>query len=242
MRKLNAAILVAGAAAFAGPAMAADFPEYPPVIEIPDVDYGYEGSFYLRGSAALGWSWAGDVDHPSQTPSVFEIDEAGFGYSLGAGVGYETGTGFRADLTIDHLRNEDLTVTVPATSTLFPGAHRLSLRSTVVLANAYYDFGMGGGEYGAGGGMFGYVGAGVGAAFNNFITSVDGGPADTRDSNVSLAAAGMVGAGYDFGSVVADVGYRGLYINSIENDRATAPYTINDAWIHEVRSTVRYRF
>ena len=38
----------------AGQAVAADLPYYPPVIEIPDVDYGYSGSFYLRGSAGRG--------------------------------------------------------------------------------------------------------------------------------------------------------------------------------------------
>ena len=92
MRMLKAAILVAGAAALAGPAIAADFPEYPPVIEIPDVDYGYGGSFYLRGSAGANMSWADKLDHPTATPSEFDIDGNGFGYSIGAGAGFETGT------------------------------------------------------------------------------------------------------------------------------------------------------
>jgi hypothetical protein len=52
----------------------------------------------------------------------------------------------------------------------------------------------------------------------------------------------MVGVGYDFGAVVADLGYRALYINNIENDAATAPYKIANNWVHEVRGTVRYRF
>lgn len=241
MRKLKAAVLAAAAVALAGPAVAADFPEYYPPIEIPDVDYGYEGSFYLRGSAGLNMSWARELHHPSTTPTTFDIDEAGFGYSLGAGVGFETGTGFRTDVTVDYIGNEDMQVTIPAgTIGLTPGEHTLSLRSTVALANVYYDFGFGEG-FGAGGGMFGYVGAGAGVAFNDFISEGPG-PADTRDQNTSFAAAGMVGVGYDFGSVVADLGYRGLYINKIENDQALAPYSINDAMIHEVRGTVRYRF
>jgi hypothetical protein len=242
MRKLNAAILVAGAAIFAGPALAADFPEYPPIIEVPDVDYGYEGSFYLRGSVGGNWSWADEVDHPTATPSSFDVEEGGFGYSVGGGAGFETGTGFRADLTVDYIGNEDMQITAPAgTIGIEPGTHKLSLRSTVALANVYYDFGFGDTGYGAGGGMFGYVGAGAGLAFNNF-KSTGPGPADTRDTNTSFAAAGMVGVGYDFGSVVADLGYRGLYINKIENDAAPAPYSINDTFIHEVRGTVRYRF
>ena len=152
-------------------------------------------------------------------------------------------------MTVDYIGNEDLQTTLPAgvpygdgTDTLAPGVHKLSLRSTVALANVYYDFGLGGGNaYGASGGMFGYVGAGAGLAFNDFITNGPGFP-DTRDHNISFAAAGMVGVGYDFGSVVADIGYRGLYINKIENDATAAPYSISNAFIHELRGTVRYRF
>ena len=65
MRTLYAAVLMAGAAVIAAPALAADMPYYPPVIEIPDVDYGYSGSFYLRGSAGLNLMWAPHVNHPS---------------------------------------------------------------------------------------------------------------------------------------------------------------------------------
>jgi len=243
MRKLTAAVLVAGATLVSGQAIAADFPEYPPIIDVPDVDYGVQGSFYLRGSAALNSMWAKEVDHPSATPtSVFAIDGNGYGYSVGAGFGYETGTGLRFDATIDALGNEDLQATVPAgTIGVTPGIHRLSLRSTVALANVYYDFGFGGTGYGASGGAFGYVGAGAGLAVNDFITTGPG-PVDTRDTNLSFAAAGMVGLGYDFGAVVADVGYRALYINSVENNVAPAPYSIANNWIHELRTSVRYRF
>lgn len=242
MRKIIAAMMVAGAAAVGGQAIAADLPYYPPIIEIPDVDYGVSGSFYLRGSAALNALWAHHVSHPTATPTTFPIDHFGYGYSVGAGVGYETGTGLRFDVTADYLANEDMQITAgPGTVGIAPGVHRLSLRSTVLLANAYYDFGFGDGGYGAAGGMFGYVGAGAGVAHNNFI-STGAGPADTRDTNLAFAAAGMVGVGYDFGQVVADVGYRALYISDITNDAAAAPYSIANAWAHEVRGTVRYRF
>jgi hypothetical protein len=242
MRKLTAAILVAGATLVGGPAIAADFPEYPPIIDIPDVDYGVQGSFYLRGSAAWNTLWAKEVHHPSATPNVFAIDGNGYGYSVGAGFGYETGTGLRVDATVDYLGNENMQATVPlGAAGVTPGVHKLSLRSTVALANVYYDFGFGNGGYGASGGAFGYVGAGAGFAVNDFITTGPG-PADTRDTNVSFAAAGMVGVGYDFGAVVADIGYRALYINSIENDAAPAPYSIANNWVHELRTSVRYRF
>lgn len=243
MRKLTAAIVVAGATFIGGQAIAADFPEYPPVIDVPDVDYGVQGSFYLRGSAALNTMWAKEVDHPLVDPNVFAIDENGYGYSIGAGLGYETGTGLRFDATVDAIGNEDLQTTIPDGTLLAAGPHKLSLRSTVALANVYYDFGFGNTGYGASGGAFGYVGAGAGIAVNDFITTGPAGsPPDTRDTNISFAAAGMVGVGYDFGAVVADVGYRALYINSIENDAAPYPYSIANNWIHELRTSVRYRF
>lgn len=241
MRKLTAAFLLAGTAV-AGPAIAADLvPYYPPVIEIPDVDHGVSGNFYLRGSAAGNLMWAKEVFHPTATPRTFGITEYGYGYSVGAGVGYETGTGLRVDATVDYLSNEKMGANIPAGTGLAPGLHTLSLRSTVVLANAYYDFGFGEMGYGAAGGAFGYVGGGAGLAFNDFITNGPG-AADTRDNNVSLAAAGMVGVGYDFGHVVADLGYRALYIDNIQNKVAAEPYSIGSNWVHEVRSTLRYRF
>jgi hypothetical protein len=244
MRKFIATVMVAGAAVIGGQAIAADMPYYPPIIEIPDVDYGVSGSFYLRGSAALNALWAREVSHPTVTPTSFLIDGFGYGYSVGAGVGYETGTGLRVDVTADYLSNEGMQITAgPATVGITPGVHKLSLRSTVVLANAYYDFGFGNGGYGAAGGMFGYVGAGAGVAFNDAITTGPAGaPPDTHGYSTSLAAAGMVGVGYDFGQVVADVGYRALYIANIANDTAVAPYSIANNWAHEVRGTVRYRF
>mgnify|MGYP000212144213 CR=1 FL=1 len=246
MRKFIASMMVAGATIVGGQAIAADMPYYPPIIEIPDVDYGVSGSFYLRGSAGLNALWAPYASHPPATPTTtFAVDGFGYGYSVGAGVGYETGTGLRFDVTADYLSNEGMQITIPATSApgLFPGVHKLSLRSTVVLANAYYDFGFGNGGYGAAGGAFGYVGAGAGVAFNDFITTGPvGSPPDTRAQNTSFAAAGMVGVGYDFGQIVADVGYRGLYINNLNNTVATAPYSIPNNFVHEVRGTLRYRF
>lgn len=242
MRKLIAATLVAGAAVIGGQAIAADFPEYAPIIEIPDVDYGVQGSFYLRGSAGLNALWAKEVNHPT-APGVFAIDGWGYGYSVGAGFGYETGTGLRFDVTADYLANDGLKTTIPAGTAIAAGEHKLNLRSTVLLANAYYDFGFSEMGYGVAGGAFGYVGAGAGVAFNDVITTPPAGaPADTRDQSASFAAAGMVGVGYDFGQVVADLGYRALYINDIRNDAALHPYNIANSWTHEVRGSLRYRF
>jgi len=241
MRILLTAALMAGVSAIAAPAFAADMPYYPPVIDIPDVDYGYSGSFYLRGSAGLNLMWAHRVNHPTVTPSTYSITEYGYGYSIGAGAGFETGTGARFDVTYDYLSNNGMTAAInDGAGPMVDGNHRLSLRSSVLLANAYYDFGLSEG-YGAAGGVFGYVGAGAGVAFND-ATVTDPLGAQVRSQNTSLAAAGMVGVGYDFGQVVADVGYRALYINRIENTTAPYPFSVDDNWVHEVRGTVRYRF
>lgn len=247
MRRYLASAAAAGTALlFAGPVMAADMPEYP---EIPQVDYDIGGSFYLRGSAALNLHWAPEVKHPWDDTDIDPIVEYGYGYSWGAGFGYETGTGLRFDGTIDSVETKGLMITKDDGGQ-DDGDYTLMLRSTVALANIYYDFGLGGDfSYSSGaGGAFGYVGAGAGVAWNHAETNSPWGvpiPVPTG-GNVSPAAAVMVGVGYDMGSWVADVGYRGLYISQI-NNAPTDPssegyYEIDNNWIHELRGTVRYRF
>jgi len=254
MRKLIAAIMVAGATLVAGSATAADFPYYPPVIEIPDVDYGVQGSFYLRGSAAGNALWTREfVAYEcvgcggASVPTGIPTEDWGYGYSIGAGFGYETGTGLRFDATVDYIDNDGVSVVkgpefLPADR---QGTYTARLRSGLALANAYYDFAFTDYGYGAAGGAFGYVGAGAGVAFNKFdITSppASATPALSGD-NTSLAAAAMVGVGYDFGAVVADLGYRGVYIAQIGNGQPGVEeiYADNN-WIHEIRTSLRYRF
>lgn len=246
MRKLVATIALGAAAVVATPILAADpivfdYPVYKDYI--PEVDYGLQGNFYLRGSLGGNTSWARRVNHPSQTPSTFDIDRWGWGYSAGVGFGYETGTGLRFDATIDHLHNDDMSTVITGAGPVALGRHNLHLRSTIVLANAYYDFGLDGRPVSAAGGAFGYVGGGVGVAFNRMGNVEPGASAATNwGGNTSFAAAGMAGVGYDFGSVVADLGYRGIYINKLENTSAPNAYSIDHALIHELRATVRYRF
>lgn len=240
MRKLIAAIMVAGAALVAGQAIAADLPYYPPVIDIPDVNYGVQGSFYLRGSAAGNALWtkeAGGYDCNCNFTN-YDTNALGYGYSVGAGVGYETGTGLRVDGTVDYFGNEGLKLTKPS------GDFTVKLRSTIALVNAYYDFSFGGDYgYGAAGGAFGYVGAGTGIAFNHIDVSAPAGIAVQSGDNTSFAAAGMVGVGYDFGAVVADIGYRAVYINQVTNNKYYPQTASSDHnWLHEVRGTLRYRF
>jgi hypothetical protein len=247
MRKIFASAVAAVAALLAGPTFAADVPYYPP-IEIPEVDYGLGGSFYLRGSAALNLHWAPEVTHPS-VPESYPLTHLGYGYSWGAGFGYETGDGLRFDATIDSVETAGMRITKDAGDP-DDGDYELMLRSTVALANVYYDFGFGGDGFGytGGGGAFGYVGAGGGVAWNRVHVNSPLGVAQPVPSggNISAAAAVMAGVGYDMGTWVADLGYRGLYIHQVNNaptDSSTDSYfEVNNNLIHELRGTVRYRF
>jgi opacity protein-like surface antigen len=256
MRKILASAVAAVAALLAAPTFAADVPYYPP-IEIPEVDYDLGASFYLRGSAALNVHWAAEVQHGATWPGqvVHPIDEHGYGYSWGAGFGYETGDGLRFDATIDALETKGMHITKDLANGIdVDGEYTLMLRSTLALANVYYDFGFGGDSFGytGSGGAFGYVGAGAGVAWNHAEVNspvVGGVPTLVpTGGNVSAAAAVMAGVGYDMGTWVADLGYRGVYINQINNSPTSETadpglyYKIDNNWVHELRGTVRYRF
>jgi hypothetical protein len=228
MRILLAALLVALSALIGAPARAADMPDYPD-IEIPEVDYGLSGSFYLRGSAAVNLEWA--REHITTLGCVCgPPDSPGYGYSVGAGFGYETGTGLRFDGTLDYLSNDGMT----------DGTETLHLRAGVALANAYYDIALGG-DSSAGGGWGAYLGAGLGGA--RYTTHVTGPGAPADGGGFSPVVAGMAGVQYDMGNIVADVGYRLLYLPQISNNTpGVSSFYLNDNTVHEVRGTLRYRF
>lgn len=236
MRKLLALIATGLATLFVAPAMAADMPYYPPEIEIPDVDYGLEGGFYLRGSVAGNMMWARDFNVPCGCGPTgpYQIERAGYGYSFGAGIGYEFGDGLRADVTIDYLENRGMFGTIQA-----PGTSTFGLRSTVALANVYYDFGLSDGGS-AGGGFGAYVGGGLG--FAHYEIADIGVAPDPTGTGITGAGALMAGVTYDMGAAVADLGYRALYMPTITNNNIVEPIYIHDAVIHELRGTVRYRF
>jgi hypothetical protein len=242
MRKLIASIMVAGAALVASPLQAADMPEYYPQPDLPEVDYGLGGSFYLRGSVGGNLLWSDENEFyctgcGGGTVVRQNLTDPGYGYSVGAGFGYETGDGLRADVTIDYLSNEGLT----------NGTQSVNLRSTIALANIYYDFGLGGMGGSAAGGFGGYVGAGLGGSYNWLESRGPFTGYDPDGHSWSPAAALMAGVTYDMGSTVADLGYRMIYMPQLsngENGMATTqgPYFLNDNFIHEVRGTLRYRF
>ena len=233
MRSLFAVAIVAVAALVAAPAVAADYPTYDfPEYDLPDlpqVDTGLTGGFYLRGSVGGNLWTASDGQYCA---CVNTFDEAGYGYSLGVGFGYESGTGLRADLTVDYLSNDGLTSS---------SGHEVNLRSGLVLANIYHDFMFHEGGA-AGGGIGGYVGAGLGFA-HNYSEVMTGGSRAAWGSSVEAAAAAMVGVTYDMGSAVADFGWRGIYMNKVMSQPASVSdaYIINDNFVNELRASIRYR-
>jgi hypothetical protein len=239
MRKFLALIAVGLSTLFVAPAIqAADMPYYPPEIEVPDVDYGLEGSFYLRGSVGGNLMWAREVVYACGCgPTSFDVEKFGYGYSFGAGIGYEFGDGLRADVTVDYLANDKMYAPLQT----LPDNITVGLRSTVALANVYYDFGLS--EGGSAGGGFGaYVGAGLGFAKYE-IADIAPPPGNAPSgSGITGAGALMAGLTYDMGAVVADFGYRGLYMPVLSNGDTTKPLFVNDNFIHELRGTVRYRF
>ncbi len=228
MRILLAALLVAFSAMVgASAARAADLPEYPDVT-VPEVDYGLQGGFYLRGSAGGNLLWT--REHLGVCGCSIPPIAPGYGYSVGAGFGYEAGNGLRVDATVDYLQNDGLT----------DGTNALHLRAGVALANAYYDFGMGG-DASAGGGWGGYVGAGLGGAvYKTHVTPAD--PTLPDGTGFTPVVAGMAGVTYDMGTWVADVGYRLMYMPQISNNNVgSTSFYLNDNTVHEVRGTIRYR-
>ena len=232
MRNLLAVGIVTVAGLMAAPALAADYPEYypPEVPPLPPVDYGLSGGFYLRGSVAGNLWHAQDGQYCN---CVASFNEPGYGYSLGVGAGYETGTGVRADVTLDYINNSGLQAS---------NGEKVNLRTGLALANIYYDFNLSDGGSAAGG--FGaYVGAGVGAAYN-YSEVMNGNTQTAWGTSVEAAGALMAGVTYDMGTAVADLGWRGIYMNKVMNQPAApaTPYIINNNFINELRATVRYRF
>lgn len=231
MRNLFVVAIVALSALVAAPALAADYPDFPTydLPELPQVDTGLAGGFYLRGS--LGGNIWGAVDGQA-CACVEAFDTPGYGYSLGVGFGYESGTGLRADVTIDYLSNDGLTSV---------SGHEVSLRSGLVLANIYHDFALH--EGGAAGGGYGaYIGAGLGFA-HNYSEVSSGGVVQAWGSSVEAAAAAMAGVTYDMGTAVADFGWRGIYMNKVMNQPVdpAAWYVVNNNFINELRASIRYR-
>ena len=110
-----------------------------------------------------------------------------------------------------------------------------TLRSTIALANVYYNFGLDG-HFGAGGSW--------GLCRRRYrCGAVQHDPHHRRrcagcGTNFAAAGALMAGVSYDIGTMVADVGYRMIYMPEITTCDAhtdpSNPYYINNNVINEI--------
>ncbi len=153
MRILFAALLVAFTAIIGAPARAADLPDYPQ-IDIPEVDYGLQGGFL---PARFGrHQFAVDAGpHQHLRLRLHHGDRCRLRLFGRRRLRLRDRRRLRFDGTVDYLSNDGLT----------DGTNTLHLRSTVALANVYYDFGLRRSGGSAAGGWGAYVGAGLGAAY-----------------------------------------------------------------------------
>jgi len=214
-------------------------------------------SWYVRGDFSHSWMDAGELRGAITPFNSWSIDNT---WSLGGGIGYYFGRGFRGDLTYDWRANTDVRGR-GGCSTDF------DLRSSLLLANLYYDFR----AYER---FTPYVGLGLGAVHHqasggNIIDTGCGTPVITFDSGSNWSAAGAVMAGFSFridrggherisikdqpvaaepGRLHLDVGYRFLYLGDAHAGNISTPVPpvvtpgphLDDITAHEIRVGLRW--
>jgi opacity protein-like surface antigen len=163
-------------------------------------------SWYLRGDFSFaGNELGGMYQAPNYQASEVTI---GRNWTFGGGVGYYFSKSVRGDLTLEGRQNANVQgkiyYSAPA-STVDVG-----LKSTVGLANLYYDFDMRSH-------FTPYLGVGVGFANNKTSSGAlnDCGCVATIDGDSKTSAAGALMAGFSakiYDRVAFDAGYRFLYL------------------------------
>ncbi len=187
-------------------------------------------------------------------------------WSVGGGIGRYFGSGFRGDITVDHLFDSQTEGDINCGCGTYVGTAKFDFSSTVVLANLYYDFNRGGR-------FVPYLGAGVGFAHNETSSGVVDdacGCIATIDkgSDNQFAAAAMAGLSWRLrggetryvgglkdepvavssgNALYLDVGYRFLYLGSVKTGDLVWNSTdvgvdpeVKDITAHQVRVGLRY--
>lgn len=245
---LAVAIVSFGAAA---PAMAADMPEYPPVIDTPEpLPLPAAGGWYLRGDigykiynspeAALSNVNYGAFDASTAKLYGEELDGA---VDIGIGAGYKFNDYLRADLTLDYETPAGFSgkLACPGACGATETGESIDITAWSGLVNVYADLG----TYG---GLTPYVGAGVGASY--LVT--DGGKSTDGshyegDGKWNFAWALQAGASYAINSQWSvDMGYRYLNLGDAQSGAITngngqsTRIDYKDIDAHEVRVGLRY--
>ncbi|HEY8129415.1 MAG TPA: outer membrane beta-barrel protein [Hyphomicrobium sp.] len=259
-------VLLLGAALVLGSALGASAADLgngslkdAPVMEpMPAASAGW----YARVDGGYNWFMtpdfsAGDLGTPDS--------KMGGAWSVGGGLGYYFGRGFRGDITVDHLFDAEAQTGLLCSCTVV-GTTKFDVSSTVVLANLYYDFNRGG--------RFNpYIGGGVGFSHNETssvqLTDPCGCTAgyDGKSSN-SFAAAAMAGVSWrirgggttyvgglkdrpvavsEGNALYLDFGYRFLYLGQAETGSVFVPLAgesvtpkAKDLIANELRVGLRY--
>jgi opacity protein-like surface antigen len=215
--------LLACGATFAN---AADILE-PQVVDLPDpvmpMPAPAKGGWYIRGD--VGYSMNSNVDAEYVTTSAGLIGAGTLrgnlknNYSIGGGIGYDTGNYLRVDFTADYFTKSNFNGTSTGTCSPVGGGlpiactttDTMSLNALSLMANAYIDLGKFGG-------FTPYVGAGIGGTHvkwgtltndfdNTLVTNAD--ETHAGYSNWRFSYALMAGASYDVSDCLAvDAGYR----------------------------------
>jgi opacity protein-like surface antigen len=225
--------------------------------------------FYVRADASFA-----KYDHPNITENhQYDLTDNRIegNWAAGGGIGYYFNKNIRADITLEHRFETDVSGVIADPAAPLGGARHFGMKSTLALANLYYDFD-------TRGRFTPYVGAGLGFVRNETTAGIatDGcgctGTIDPGKTNSVAAAlmAGMsinlTGRGPAAGSgdhgggdaarnIYLDVGYRFLYLGEVSTGavRATpvaAPTTtiisddptVADIHAHEFRVGLRYDF
>jgi opacity protein-like surface antigen len=254
--------LLAGGASFA---QAADILE-PQVVDLPEpvmpVASPAKGGWYIRGD--IGYSinkmgnvpfyTAGSTGVGSSTLEIMDIDK---NWSVGGGVGYDTGNYLRMDLTADYFTKANVqgrslaSCTVATVTSACYTTDTASVSALSLMANAYVDLGKFNG-------FTPYVGAGIGGTHLKFSELNNACPAGATNCTPEVHPGGsqfrftyavMAGASYDVTDCVAlDAGYRYRKIEGGKMfDRGTTAFSPgpgHDKGItsHDFRVGARYKF
>jgi opacity protein-like surface antigen len=216
----SAALLV-GAATLA---QAADIID-PPVIDLPEpvmpTPHVATGGWYIRGDIGYSMNKMSEVTYDTFSGGSFGSGllrgELSNNYSIGGGIGYDTGNYLRVDLTADYFSKSNFSgnsyCTITGVSQVCSN-DSATMSALSLLANAYIDLG----KYS---GFTPYVGAGMGGTnvnwgtLNNVCTAaaIAAGQCTSSthagDSDFRFTYALMAGVSYDVSDCVAvDAGYR----------------------------------
>ena len=246
--------IVAGAVLLVAGATGASADYYKGMKDMP-VATTQPASWYVRGDYSHSWIDAGDLSGATTPFATLSIDNT---WAVGGGIGRYFGRGFRGDVTYEWRGKTDVTGGGPC-STAF------DLKSSLLLANAYYDFR----PYER---LTPYVGVGVGAAHHktgsgSIVDTGCGTPVLNFDGDSNWSAAGAVMAGLSFridrgghtpvsikdgpaysepGRLHIDLGYRFLYLGDAHTGNlvGVAPPTpgprLDDITAHEIRVGLRW--